>query len=257
MANIIITGANQGIGYYMTEKLLIDGNKVSVLDIETDSFEKLKKQYSNSLIYHKVDLRSYDEVKTAVDKTAAEFGTFDIAVHNACKCTFESEADTDFDTYKDVFEVNYFGALRFVKSVVPYMSMQKKGKVIFTSSAVGVTGFVNISTYSSTKGALEALAKCLRIEYAKDNITFHIMHPPLTRTKSASPLPVPDEFKALPEKVGYELAKHINSKRFIICHSLNQKMQIMSCYLFPTKMGDLLSKLTANCTETEKRNDIK
>lgn len=145
MANIIITGANQGIGYYMTEKLLIDGNKVSVLDIETDSFEKFKKQYSNSLIYHKVDLRSYDEVKTAVDKTAAEFGTFDIAVHNACKCTFESEADTDFDTYKDVFEVNYFGALRFVKSVVPYMSMQKKGKVIFTSSAVGVTGFVNIS----------------------------------------------------------------------------------------------------------------
>ena len=65
MANIIITGANQGIGYYMTEKLLIDGNKVSVLDIETDSFEKLKKQYSNSLIYHKVDLRSYDEVNTA------------------------------------------------------------------------------------------------------------------------------------------------------------------------------------------------
>ena len=58
-------------------------------------------------------------------------------------------------------------------------------------------------------GALEALAKCLRIEYAKDNITFHIMHPPLTRTESASPLPVPDEFKALPEKVGYGLAEVI------------------------------------------------
>ncbi|MBQ8825890.1 MAG: SDR family oxidoreductase, partial [Oscillospiraceae bacterium] len=128
----------------------------------------------------------------------------------------------------------------------------KKGKVIFTSSAVGVTGFVNISPYSSTKGALEALAKCLRIEYAKDNITFHIMHPPLTRTKSALPLPVPDEFKALPEKVGYGLAKHINSKRFIICHSLNQKIQTMGCYFFPIKMGNLLSKLTANCAETEK-----
>lgn len=248
--NIIITGANQGIGYFMAEKLLADGNKVSVLDIETDNLEKLKKKY-NSLIFYKVDLRSHDEVKAVVDETAAEFGTIDIAVHNACKCTFKSENETDFDTYKDVFDVNYFGALCLVKSVTPYMTAQKKGRVIFTSSGVGVTGFMNISPYSSTKGALEALAKCLRIEYATDNITFHIMHPPLTRTKSASPLPVPDEFKALPEKVGYGLAKHINSKRFIICHSLNQKIQTLGCYLFPIKMGDLLSKLTANCTETK------
>ncbi len=247
--NIIITGANQGIGYYMAEKLLAEGNRVSVLDIETDNLEKLKKQY-DSLIFFKVDLRNNDAVKEVVDKAVVEFGTIDIAVHNACKCTFESEKETDFDTYKDVFEVNYFGALRLVKCVIPYMTSQKKGRVIFTGSGVGVTGFVNISPYSSTKGALEALAKCLRIEYAKDNITFHIMHPPLTRTKSSSPLPVPDEFKALPEKVGYGLAKHINSKRFIICHSLSQKIQTLGCYLFPTKMGDLLSKLTANSTET-------
>lgn len=257
--NIIITGANQGIGYYIAEKLLAEGNKVSVLDIETDNIANLKNQYNNSLIYYKVDLRNHDEVKEAVDETVAEFGTIDIAVHNACKCTFKSENETDIDTYKDVFDVNYFGALRLVKCVTPYMTSQKKGRVIFTSSGVGVTGFMNISPYSSTKGALEALAKCLRIEYAKDNITFHIMHPPLTRTKSASLFPVPDEFKALPEKVGYGLAKHINSKRFIICHSLNQKIQILGCYLFPTKlggllstkMGDLLSKSTANCTETK------
>lgn len=246
MANIIITGANEGIGYYMIEKLLADGNRVSVLDIETQNLANLKNQYNNNLIFYKVDLRNNEDVKMAVEKTAKEFGIIDIAVHNACKCTFNSEIETDFDTYKDVFDVNYFGALRFVKSIIPYMTAQKKGKVIFTSSGVGVTGFMNISPYSSTKGALEALAKCLRIEYAKDNITFHIMHPPLTRTKSASPLPVPNEFKALPEKVGYGLAKHINSKRYIICHSFNQKIQTMGCYLFPIKMGTLLSKMTAN-----------
>ncbi len=246
--NIIITGANQGIGYYMAEKLLSEGNKVSVLDIETENLANLKMQYE-SLLFYKVDLRNYDEIKAAVDQTVAAFDTIDIVVHNACKCTFESEKETDFDTYRDVFEVNYFGALRLVKCVTPYMSAQKSGRVIFVSSGVGVTGFMNISPYSSTKGALEALAKCMRIEYAKDNISFHIMHPPLTRTKSASPLPVPDEFKALPEKVGYGLAKHINAKRFIICHSFNQKIQTLGCYLFPTKMGDLLSKLTANYTE--------
>lgn len=249
-ANIIVTGANQGIGYYMVERLLTKGNKVSVIDIETDNLIALREKYQRSFLYFKVDLRNGEDVTSAVDRTAAEFGTIDIAVHNACKCTFESEKNTSLDTYKDVFDVNYYGALRLVKSVIPYMTAQKKGRVIFTSSGVCVTGFVNISPYSSTKGALEALAKSLRIEYAKDNITFHIMHPPLTRTKSASPLPVPNEFKALPEKVGYGLAKHINSKKFIICHSFNQKMQTMGCYLFSIKMGDLLSKLTANFTET-------
>ena len=98
--NIIITGANQGIGYYMVEKLLAEGNKVSVLDIETDNITNLKKKY-DCLIFYKVDLRHYDAVKRAVEKTVAEFDTIDIAVHNACKCTFESERETDFDTYKD------------------------------------------------------------------------------------------------------------------------------------------------------------
>lgn len=247
--NIIITGANQGIGYYMVKKLLAEGNKVSVLDIETDNLVSLNEKYDD-LIFYKVDLRNYDEVKRAVDETVAVFNTIDIAIHNACKCTFENESNTDLDTYKDVFDVNYFGALRLVKCVIPYMLVQKKGRVIFTSSGVGVTGFMNISPYSSTKGALEALAKCLRIEYAKDNITFHLMHPPLTRTESSAPLPVPEEFKALPDKVGYGLAKHIHSKRFIICHNFGQKVQTMGCYWLPTKMGDLLSKLTANFTET-------
>ena len=129
------------------------------------------------------------------------------------------------------------------KNVLPYMQAQKRGKIIFTSSGVGVTGFIGISPYASTKGALESLAKCLNIEYASDDISFHIIHPPLTRTNSAAPLPVPKEFMADPQKVGYGIAKHIFSKRFIICHNLSQKLQTLICYLFPIKMGRLISKM--------------
>ena len=42
MSDIIITGAGQGIGYYMAEKLLIDGNRVAVLDLYMDDLEDLK-----------------------------------------------------------------------------------------------------------------------------------------------------------------------------------------------------------------------
>ncbi|HEX2939060.1 MAG TPA: hypothetical protein VHO66_09110, partial [Ruminiclostridium sp.] len=58
-------------------------------------------------------------------------------------------------------------------------------------------------------------------------------------------LPVPNEFMADPEKVGIGLAKHIQKKSFIICHSFGQKVQTLGCYLLPIKMGKLMSKMTA------------
>jgi len=112
-------------------------------------------------------------------------------------------------------------------------------------------GFVNISPYASSKGALEGLAKCLNIEYKESGITFHILHPPLTKTKSSAPLPVPNEFMADPVKVGTGLAKRLKSNRFIICHSFAQKVQTHLMYLFPVSFGRFLSKMTTKAAKQE------
>lgn len=249
--NILIAGANQGIGYYMVVELLEQGHNLTVIDIEINELLQLEKKYPNKMLSILCDVRNTDEVRQAVMKSVATYGNIDIAVHNACLCTFSSMKETDYGVYTDVFNVNYFGALRLSKCVVPYMEKSGKGKVIFTSSGVGVMGFVNISPYASTKGAIESLAKCLNIEYIEKGISFHIFHPPLTRTKSASPLPVPKEFMADPKKVGIGLAKNINKRSHIICHSFGQKIQTLACYLMPIKMGRLLSKMTSNYINTD------
>jgi gluconate 5-dehydrogenase len=240
MKNIIISGANQGIGYYMTEELLKNGYNVTVLDLEIENLSKL----SGNILPLVCDMSDADLVKESVQKSVEKFGSVDCAIHNACLCTFDSLESTKNETYHKVFDVNYFGALNLSRAVLPYMKEKRKGKIIFTSSGVGVMGFVNISPYASTKGAIESLAKCLKIEYTDYGIDFHILHPPLTNTKSAGPLPVPKEFMADPKKVGTGLAKRINKKSFIICHSFGQKAQTMFCYMFPLKMGKLMSKMT-------------
>lgn len=245
MKNVIITGANQGIGYYFVKQLLEDGYNVTVLDIEIDNLEKLWADYQKSLLPLLCDIRDDATVKECVLKSIDEFGSVDCAVHNACICTFDGMEETEEATYKDVFDVNYFGALRLTKAVVPYMKKQNRGSIIYTSSGVGNMGFVNISPYSSSKGAIESLAKCMNIEYAGTGIGFHLFQPPLTRTQSSSPLPVPDEFMADPEVVGIGLAKRISKKKFIISHSFMQSIQTKMAYLFPVKMGKLLSKMTA------------
>ncbi len=118
------------------------------------------------------------------------------------------------------------------------------GRIIFTSSGVGVTGFANISPYASSKGALESLAKCLEIENAEYGISFHLFHPPLTDTRSASGLPVPKELKADAQKVGYGLADHIRSDKFVICHSFSQTMQMKFTYRQPLFIGKMMAKMT-------------
>ena len=182
MSNIVITGADQGIGYYFVERAIKNGHRVAVLDINTDNLERLAQLFPNKLFYYKADVCDEKRIRIVIADIIKKFQRIDIAIHNACLCTFDKEATTDFNTYERVFDVNYYGALRLSKSILPYMQAQKKGKVIFTSSGVGITGFIGISPYASTKGALEALAKCLNLEYASDGVTFHIIHPPLTKT---------------------------------------------------------------------------
>ncbi|HWQ59368.1 MAG TPA: SDR family oxidoreductase [Clostridia bacterium] len=245
MAHIIVTGANRGIGYFMAERLLEKGNVLAVLDVETDRLDALAERYGYRLLSLTCDVRDGERVARCVAEAAQCFGPPDVAVHNACLCTFAPALGTSEDTYRDVFDVNYFGALHLAKAALPYMKARGKGRVVFTSSGVGVMGFVNISPYASSKGAIEALAKCLSLEHSADGVTFHIFHPPLTKTASSAPLPVPQEFMADAKTVGRGLADHIDKKSFVLCHSFAQRLQTNLCYLFPLAMGRLMSKMTA------------
>ena len=150
MSNILIVGADQGIGYWMVSSFLEKGNKVTVLDIREEHINELKDKYPNSLLVVKADATDEASLSDGIKAAINEFGMVDIAIHNACLCTFESEPDTAYEVYKKVMDVNYFGALRLSKLMLPFMREAKSGRIIFTSSGVGVTGFGNISPYAST-----------------------------------------------------------------------------------------------------------
>lgn len=253
MANVLIVGGNRGIGYYFTERLLELGNSVTVLDLQTEAVEALKEKYQERVLPVIADAQDLSSIENGVRRAIEQFGDLDAAVHNACLCTFESEHDTDYEVYQNVMDVNYFGALRLAKTVLPHMRKAKKGRIIFTSSGVGVTGFSNISPYASSKGAIESLAKCLEIENEEYGISFHLFHPPLTNTKSASGISVPKEFKAEAKKVGYGLADRIWSEKFVICHSASQTAQMKFSYRHPLYIGKMMTKAAQRAIGLEKK----
>lgn len=66
MSNILIVGANRGIGYYMAIRLLEKGNNVTVLDIQDDHISELKKRYQNSLLIIRSDTTDEDSLSEGI-----------------------------------------------------------------------------------------------------------------------------------------------------------------------------------------------
>lgn len=247
--NILISGANEGIGYHMVESLLKQNHNVFVLDIKTDGLEKLSDLYpKDRLFFDLCDISDEQQVISSMKKVASELDHIDYVIHNACKCTFESFENATINSFKQVYDVNFFGALHLIKHTLPILEKQRKGNIFITSSGVGIMGFREISPYASSKAALESLVKCLNIEYKSKNIHFHIIHPPLTLTNSSKGLNIPVEFMANPKKVGQGLAKRIHKKRRVIAYSKTNQLTVGLMYLFPVSMGKLLSKMTEKAT---------
>ena len=75
MKNIIITGAAQGIGYYLVKQLLDDQFNVTVLDIDIDSLKGLSKEWP-SLLTLVCDVRDANRIKELLKRAFSKFGAW-------------------------------------------------------------------------------------------------------------------------------------------------------------------------------------
>ncbi|HET59059.1 MAG TPA: SDR family NAD(P)-dependent oxidoreductase, partial [Chloroflexi bacterium] len=89
MKVVIVTGANQGIGYAMTQQLLADGYRIAAFDIEDDQLKALKEQYPDSLRVYVCDVTDREQVNAAVADVAGQWGGVDVLVNNAVLAVFE------------------------------------------------------------------------------------------------------------------------------------------------------------------------
>jgi NAD(P)-dependent dehydrogenase (short-subunit alcohol dehydrogenase family) len=165
-------------------------------------------------------------------------------VNNACLAIFGSFETVSMDEIRKVYDVNVFGVLNVIHSVLPSMLESNRGIIHNVSSGVAITGFQDLLGYASSKAAVETLTKCLSLEYRNTHITFNIIHPPLTNTPSARPIGLPENMLEAPEKVGYALAKRIFSKKKVIAPFWKSGLGIRLMKIFPYFMGNLFSKLT-------------
>lgn len=239
---VIITGANNGIGLGLTRALDARRYHVAAIDLST---ENLSDKYAFIC-----DVTDFDQVKTTMTQIVEKWGRIDVLVNNACLAVFSPfEQRTVMDLRREL-EVNYFGYVTMIKTVLPYMKAQGGGVIHNVSSTVGMSGFDSLSGYASAKGAIEALSRTLTLELKPYGIVVNIVHPPLTRTKSSAPLGIPMQFMANADAVGLKLARKIGSRKGIVTPGFMEAVGVFMARILPGTMGRLMSGKAAAARKT-------
>jgi len=255
MKTIVLTGANGGIGFPLTKRLLELGNRVIAIDIVTDRLDELIKKQSEHLQVYNCDVRDEEALRNCIQEAYQKYQSIDIAVHSACNVIYKEFEKSDNDTFKTAFLVDFYGALYLTRSVIEIMKKQKVGQIYFSSSSCGVMGTPFQAAYGASKGAIESLAKCLDVEYSDWGISFHIIQPPITNTAASAGLDVPQHYKMDPQTVGYGLAERlINNKAYMMCYSAIDQFKMKYVYMKNIKQGHKIGKIIKKYRNKYKNN---
>lgn len=178
----IITGCSTGIGRAIAEHVLSLGEQVAVTSRKTSDVADIVARYPDTSIALPLDVADKAQVAAAVDTTVARFGQIDVLVNNAGYGYMSSIEEGDEDAVRAMFDVNFYGALRMAKAVLPGMRARKTGHILNISSLAGrianpVTGY-----YSCTKHAMEAMNSALARETAELGVRVCSIAPGMFRT---------------------------------------------------------------------------
>lgn len=182
----IITGAAGGIGYKTSKRLLKEGAKVTIVDIDKSQLIETKEklaQYGEVLAVQ-ADVTNEEDVKNYVNETVNKFDTIDIFFNNA---GIEGEAgpliEQTLEAFNQVMQVNVNGVFLGLKHVLPVMIEQKSGSIINTSSDAGLSGDPGIAPYAASKHAVVGLTKTAALEVAEHNVRINSIHPTSINTR--------------------------------------------------------------------------
>ncbi len=162
--NIVITGCSKGIGAELV-KLLSENHNVYGLSRDLVSLEKLQFSLSNPSNFYFIQ-SDITHLNKEVVNSWINVDSIDVLINNAGLLVNKPFNDISYQDYKEVMDVNFWGAYYLSQLLLDKLSISK-GQIINISSMGGVnfsSKFSGLSLYSSSKGALTILSECLAEE---------------------------------------------------------------------------------------------
>ena len=188
----IVTGAGQGIGRAIAEKLRAEGASVVVADKNAETAEKTAAEIGGTA--HVTDVSDPDQVSALVAATVGQFGKIDILVNDAAIVPFVPWEELDFAEWRRVMSVNIDGVFLTCKAVYPHMKEAGYGRIVNICSNVVTAGTPNMAHYVASKGAVFSFTRSLATEVGQFGITVNAVAPGLTASEGVLESPHAEAF---------------------------------------------------------------
>jgi NAD(P)-dependent dehydrogenase (short-subunit alcohol dehydrogenase family) len=177
----LVTGASKGLGKAISLAYAREGASIVGCSRNAADLREVESELSavtSSCLLLPADVSKPDDVKRLIDKALTRFHRIDVLVNNASVLGPRVEiVEYPEEVWREVMEVNLFGAYLVSKRVSQVMIDQKSGSIINVSSSVGRSGRARWGAYAVSKFGLEGLTQVLADELKPYNVRVNSVHP--------------------------------------------------------------------------------
>ncbi|NYH16718.1 NAD(P)-dependent dehydrogenase (short-subunit alcohol dehydrogenase family) [Paraburkholderia bryophila] len=226
---ILITGVSSGFGRALAEEALAAGYRV----VGTVRSEQAKQSFESlnpaNAFGRVLDVTDFDSIEEVVSEIEANVGPLDVLVNNAGYGHEGVMEESSLADMRRQFDVNVFGAVAVMKSVLPYMRERRRGHILNITSMGGFITMPGIAYYCGSKFALEGISEVLGKELKPFGIHVTAVAPGSFRTAWAgrsmvrTPRSIPDYDalfdpirKGREEKSGKQLGDPVKAARAML-----------------------------------------
>lgn len=204
----VITGGSRGIGLAIAKKLAEGGANIAVLYVGDETEGKAAKaeleQYGTKVEQYFCDVSDFEKSKAVCEQVIEEFGKVDILINNAGITRDKLVLNMDEKDFDEVINVNLKGTFNMIKHFYKHFMKNRGGRIVSTSSIVGLIGNAGQANYSASKAGIIGLTKSVARELAGRNVTVNAVAPGYIGT---------DMTNVLPDKVKETMKAQIPAKR--------------------------------------------
>lgn len=179
--SVLVTGGNRGIGLAVARAFAARGDAVAIT--------YRSGQPPEGLFGVRADVTDAASVDAAFDQVEAHQGPVEVLVANAGITRDTLVLRMTDDDFGQVLDTNLTGAFRVARRAAKGMLRMRRGRLIFISSVVGLSGSAGQANYAASKAGLVGLARSLARELGSRGITANVVAPGFVATDMTAELP--------------------------------------------------------------------
>ena len=182
--HILVTGGGRGIGSAIVEKCLLEGAKVSFIDLEGEEARSLLKKLNqdNKLLFEEGNVCSVEDLKRWCNASRKKFGAITGLVNNAGRNSYADPVTMTEQQWEDVFDVDLKAAWLTAREVLPDMIANKKGSIVNIASVHANMTYPSMFPYAAAKSGLVGLTRSMALEVGAHQVRVNALSPGYTET---------------------------------------------------------------------------